>query len=306
MLKHSFKNKTVKQILFSASLLLASVAAHSQNFLNRALERFSFEGFAGFANYQGELQESPYTFSQSKAAFSLGGRFELADKFFIRGLATYGKIGAADKYSKSLDRRNRNLDFGSAIYDASVTGVYEIFNISEKRYTPYIFAGVSLFHFSPYTYDSTGTIRWLMPLGTEGQGLSQYPDRKLYKLNQFSIPFGAGIKFAVNKNVAIGWEFRFNKTFTDYLDDVSTSYADYNYLITGKHGLLSAEMAYRGDEIKGGNQTYPAAGTKRGNPKTKDWYYFSGITVTYTLFPKENFSGNQKALRDVRCPVNVF
>ncbi|MBS1749931.1 MAG: outer membrane beta-barrel protein [Bacteroidetes bacterium] len=296
----------MKQILFSISLLLASVATQSQNFLYQVIERFSFEGFAGFANYQGELQESVYTFSQAKPAFSLGGRIELADRVFLRGLATYGKISASDKYARSLEKRKRNLDFSSAIYDASITGVYEVFNIAEKRYTPYIFAGVSLFHFSPYTYDSTGTLRWLMPLGTEGQGLAAYPDRKLYNLNQFSIPFGAGIKFAVNKNIAIGWEFRFNKTFTDYLDDVSTTYADYNILITGKYGVSSAEMAYRGDELKGGSQTYPAAGTKRGNPKTKDWYYFSGITITYTLFPKENFSGNQKALRDLRCPVNVF
>ena len=127
-------------------------------------------------------------------------------------------------------------------------------------------------------------------------------DRKLYNLNSF--PFWC--RNNSYKNIAIGWEFRFNKTFTDYLDDVSTTYADYNILITGKYGVSSAEMAYRGDELKGGSQTYPAAGTKRGNPKTKDWYYFSGITITYTLFPKENFSGNQKALRDLRCPVNVF
>ena len=75
---------TVKQILFSISLLLASVATQSQNFLYQVIERFSFEGFAGFANYQGELQESVYTFSQAKPAFSLGGRIELADRVFLR------------------------------------------------------------------------------------------------------------------------------------------------------------------------------------------------------------------------------
>jgi hypothetical protein len=305
LLTHSFKNKTVKQILFGVSLLFASTASHSQNLLHRAIERLSFEGFGGFANYQGELQESPYTFSQSKAAFSLGGRIELMDRVYLRGLATYGKISASDKYSSNAFRRARNLDFGSKIYDASATIVYELFDISEKRYTPYVFGGISVFHFAPYTYDSSGVIRWLVAYGTEGQGLSQYPDRKIYKLNQLSIPFGAGIKFAVNKNVAIGWEFRFNKTFTDYLDDVSTAYADYNVLVTAR-GLKSAELAYRGGELKGGSQTYPAAGTKRGNPKTKDWYYFSGITLTYTLFPKESTSGKHGSLRSLSCPKNVY
>ncbi len=296
----------MKQILFGVSFLFASVASHSQNLLYRVIERVSFEGFGGFANYQGELQESPYTFSQSKAALSLGGRIELLDKVFLRGLATYGHISASDKYSSNSFRRARNLDFTSKIYDASATIVYEVFNLSEKRYTPYVFAGVSLFHFSPYTYDSSGTMRWLASFRTEGQGLPQYPDRKIYKLNQLSLPFGAGIKFAVNKNVAIGWEFRFNKTFTDYLDDVSTTYADYNILITGNQGIKSAELAYRGGELKGGSQTYPAAGTKRGNPKTKDWYYFSGLTLTYTLFPKENMSGKRGSLRSLDCPKNVY
>lgn len=296
----------VKQILFGISFLFASTASYSQNFVHSVLERLSFEGFGGFANYQGELQESPYTFSQSKAAFSLGGRIELADRLFLRGLATYGNISASDKYSSNSFRRARNLDFNSKIYDASGTIVYELFNLSEKRYTPYAFAGISVFHFSPYTYDSSGVARWLVSYGTEGQWLSQYPDRKAYKLNQISLPFGAGIKFAVNKNVAIGWEFRFNKTFTDYLDDVSTTYADYNALITGRNGLKAAELAYRGGEIKGGSQVYPAAGTKRGNPKTKDWYYFSGITITYTLFPKESTSGKHGSLRSLSCPKNVY
>jgi len=294
----------VKKIFFS-TLLIWCIKGNSQGFVGRVIERFSFEAFGGMANYQGELQESGYTFSQSKAALSLGGRIAITDKFSVRGLATVGKFGAADKYSNSLAKRQRNLDFTTRIYDASITGVYEIFNIAEKRYTPYVFAGISLFHFSPYTNDSTGKRRYLQPYGTEGQGLTQYPDRKPYNLNQFSIPFGAGIKFAVNERIALGWEFRFNKTFTDYLDDVSSTYADYNALVAGRLGVKSAELAYRGGEVKGGNPTYPAAGTQRGNPKTKDWYYFSGITVTYSLFKQERESG-MGGMRNLGCPKNVY
>ena len=294
----------VKQVLIIA-LLLSSFSGYSQSFVSRVMERVSFEAFSGMANYQGELQESGYTFSQSKPAVALGGRIAITDKFFVRGLATYGSFGAADKYSSSLAKRQRNLDFATKIYDLSITGVYELFNIVDKRYTPYVFAGVSLFHFSPYTFDSSGKQRWLQPYGTEGQGFKQYPDRKLYSLNQLSIPFGAGIKFAVNDKISLGWEFRFNKTFTDYLDDVSTTYVDYNILITGKHGIKAAELAYRGGELKGGNPTYPNAGTQRGNPKTKDWYYFSGITITYSLFKPESDSRGMGG-RNLGCPKNVY
>lgn len=295
----------VKQILI-ATLLLWSANSYSQGFVGRVMERVSFEAFGGMANYQGELQESGYTFSQAKPAVALGGRIAITNKFFVRGLATYGSVGAADKYSSSLSKRQRNLDFTSRIYDLSITGVYELFNVVEKRYTPYVFAGVSVFHFSPYTFDSTGKQRWLQPFGTEGQGLALYPDRKLYNLNQFSIPFGAGIKFAVNDKISLGWEFRFNKTFTDYLDDVSTTYADYNALIGGRFGAKTAELAYRGGEVKGGNPTYPNAGSVRGNPKTKDWYYFSGITITYSLFKPESDSRGMGGMRNLGCPKNIY
>lgn len=276
--------------------------------MKNVLERFSLEAFGGLANYQGELQESRYTFSQAKPAFALGGNIALTDKLFLRGLATIGTIQAADRYSSSLAKRERNLSFGSRIYDASATIVYDFFNVLEKRYTPYIFAGVSVYHFSPYTFDSTGKQKWLQPIGTEGQGLPQYPDRKIYSLNQMSIPFGAGIKYAVNERFTLGWEFRFNKTFTDYLDDVSTTYADYNLLLAGRHGVSAVDLAYRGDELKNGNPLYPVAGTARGNPKTKDWYYFSGITLSYRLFrPSQSLGkmgGGGRSSMD--CPKNVY
>ncbi|MCC6288168.1 MAG: outer membrane beta-barrel protein [Chitinophagaceae bacterium] len=296
----------MKKIIIVTLCLFSLGQTYSQGFVKRVVERFSLEAFGGLANYQGELQESGYTFSQAKPAFALGGNIAITDKFYLRGLATLGTIQASDKYSSSLVKRQRNLDFGSKIYDASVTIVYDIFDVLEKRYTPYVFAGVSLYHFSPYTYDSTGTKIFLMPLGTEGQEFSQYPDRKRYKLDQISIPFGAGIKFAVNERVTIGWEFRFNKTFTDYLDDVSTTYASYSALISGPYGTRPAELAYRGDEVKNGNPNYPAAGTVRGNPKTKDWYYFSGITLTYRLFKSNRSLGRLGSNSEIKCPKNVY
>jgi hypothetical protein len=59
-------------------------------------------------------------------------------------------------------------------------------------------------------------------LSTEGQGI--YPDKKPYSLWQPTIPFGGGVKFAITENLRIGFEIGLRKLFTDYLDDVSTSY----------------------------------------------------------------------------------
>lgn len=293
----------MKRIFAVGILLTTGFYSNAQNFVMKVLERVSLEGFGGLANYQGELQESRYTFSQAKPAFALGASIAITDKLSLRGLATIASIKAADSYSNDPLKQARNLSFQSKVYDASATIVYEFFDIAEKRYTPYVFAGGSVFHFNPTAYDSTGQLVYLMGRRTEGQGLPQYPDRQMYKQIQFSIPFGGGIKFAVNERISLGWEFRFNKTFTDYLDDVSTTYVDRNILLAAR-GPKAVEMAFRGGEVKGSTATYPVAGTQRGNPKTKDWYYFSGITVSYRLFARE-FSSSGSSSR-LGCPKNVY
>ncbi|MBW7892476.1 MAG: outer membrane beta-barrel protein [Chitinophagaceae bacterium] len=288
-----------KQVSILA-LLLGFSSAYSQDFL----KNISLEAFGGFANYQGELQEKTYTFSQALPAIAAGASYAITDKFSIRGLITYGNVKAADSLSTDVMRRQRNLSFRSKVYDASLTGVYEIFDIMEKRYTPYVFAGVSIFNMGPYAFDTSGKKVGLRNVGTEGQGLPEYPDRKKYNYKNFSIPFGAGIRFAVTRNVALGWEFRFNKTFTDYLDDVSRTYVDRSTLLAAR-GPQAIQMAYRGGELKDGNPVYPAGGTKRGNPKTKDWYYFSGVTVTFKLFNDRDLNtGNLR--RGIPCPKNVY
>ena len=289
----------LKQI-FIIALLFSASAVYSQGILKNV----SIEAFGGFANYQGELQEKNYTFSQAKPAGALGASYALTDKISLRGLITYGNIQGADSYSSNLQRRQRNLSFHSKIYDASLAGVYEFFDIMEKRYTPYVFAGVSIFNMGPYAFDSLGKKIGLRNLGTEGQGLPEYPDRKKYNYQNISIPFGGGIRFAVTRNVSLGWEFRFNKTFTDYLDDVSSKYADRGILLAAE-GQKAVEMAYRGGELKNGNPVYPAAGTVRGNPKAKDWYYCSGITLRFKLFNDRDFNNGNRG-KGIPCPKNVY
>lgn len=294
----------MKRILAITILLAAITQAEAQSFVTNVLKRISLEGFGGLANYQGELQESRYTFSQARPALALGASLAITDKLSLRGLGTFASVKGADSYSTNEAKRLRNLSFQSRIYDASATIVYEFFDMGEKRYTPYVFAGGSVFYFNPTARDSVGQLIYLIGNRTEGQGLPQYPDRKVYSLIQFSIPFGGGIKYAVNDKVSLGWEFRFNKTFTDYIDDVSTTYVSYNVLLAAR-GPKAVEMAYRGGELKDGNPNYPANGTQRGNPKTKDWYYFSGITLSYRLFARESSSHGSRG-GSIACPRNVY
>lgn len=263
-------------------------------------QNLSVTAFGGYSNYKGDLQEKNFTATKAHPAYGAGLLYELSNKLSARANFTTGKISAADKDGSK--NQNRNLSFSSPITDIHLGAEYNLFNIYERGFTPYVFAGISYFHFNPSALDTSGKEVFLQPLGTEGQGF--YAGRKKYSLNQFSLPFGAGAKLALGDNIRVGFEVGFRKTLTDYLDDVSTTYADKN-LLTINNGQRSAELAFRGDELKGTVRTYPPAGEQRGQPKFKDWYYFTGLSLSFRLGANAG-NGSNKGKAKTGCPGTVY
>lgn len=262
--------KTTVTILFLCSLIFCiSKEASSQ--------RFYATFFAGASNYSGDLQENPFTFKQAHPAGGAGLAFELNDHIFIHGALTLGKVSADDKYGKNY---KRNLNFYSNIYEFSLQGEYIILNPYRWTLSPYAFVGIAVYDFAPYSKDLNGVPVLLPEKSTEGQGF--VPGREDYKLRQFSIPFGGGLMWNISYKSRISVFAGFRKTFTDYIDDVSTTYVDEDLLIQNR-GLAAAEMAYRGDQLPNG-APYPPAGTVRGNPKSLDMYYFVGVGYRVRLF----------------------
>jgi len=265
-------------------------------------QKVSGELHLGVANYTGDLQSKRFTFSNIGPAVGLGLSYNITPKFSVRAAATYLKVKAADKDNyAALGIGSRNLDFQSNILEASLALQYDLFDLDERAFTPYVFAGVAAYHFNPYTYDRLDRKVFLRPLGTEGQGLPEYPEQgDIYKNKQIAIPFGLGGKFALTPRVRVGAELNMRKLFTDYLDDVSTNYAD-SAILAAARGPQAPALAFRGREIHSGS-TYPAAGSQRGNPANKDWYYSIGFRISY-LFGGGNGRGNRKGMG---CPGNVY
>ncbi len=255
--------------------------------------------FGGFSNYQGDLQDKRFTTNQAKGAAGIGVRYDLSNHFAVRTNFTYAALAAADKYNAQADLKARNLSFNTKITEGNLLLDYNVLNLNYHRLTPYIFAGVAVFHYNPYAYDSLGNKVYLRPLSTEGEGLTA--NRKPYNLTQFAIPFGAGIRWRFTDNVTLSYEIGLRKTFTDYLDDVSTTYVDQTTLAAAKCAK-AVEMAYRGDELKGG-APYPAAGAVRGGSKYKDWYYFSGVTISIGIGRRRGFHGTDNGRVDCPKPV---
>ena len=263
--------------------------------------------FLGEMNYQGDLNPNSFTFAHSKATTGITIRQSLNRWISFKGGFAIGHIDAADQYNRDY-LKTRNLSFRATIKEISIGLETSLLDLSTAHFTPYVFGDIVLYHFNPWAYDMSGNKVFLQPLSTEGQGLSQFPEQKPYKLTQIALGFGFGARYAINDNMNIGVEILQRKTFTDYLDDVSSIYVDRNVLLQAK-GAKAVEMAYRGDEIPGG-LPYPNHGEQRGTPSEMDWYYFFGVNfeIKFSAFT-HLFKGvngeNSSALQITRCPRNV-
>ena len=236
--------------------------------------------FGGLSNYQGDLVDKIY--QAPRAAIGITAGYEISGRFNLRAGLTFAKVAGADSLNEKDYLRMRNLSFQSPITELSVTGEFNTLNMDIHRWSPYLFGGLALFRFNPYTFDQNGNKVFLQPLGTEGQGLAGYESSNLYARTQLAIPFGGGIKFNVSDQFRIALEVGMRKLFTDYLDDVSGNYADPADLLANR-GPLSVDLSYREDEMPGGNAIYPSKGDQRGSPKYKDYYYFTGLHLIYRL-----------------------
>ena len=253
-----------KLLLIIFSLPLVAVA-----------QNFHFSARLGAAGYKGELKAKTISLSQMNLMGSLGARYDLSEHLSARTYFTLSALEGDDKKGTSA-MQQRNLNFKSKLFDWELTGQYNLFSLNERWWTPYVFAGIGIYHYKPYTEDTAGNKVFLKPLSTEGQGFMS--NAKEYKLTQFSIPFGIGADYSLGEDMKVGLELGYRKVFTDYLDDVSNRYVDAASLMNAR-GPEAVELAWRGDEKHGG--PYPTAGTLRGNKDNKDGYYY--IALTYTL-----------------------
>ncbi|MBL7730776.1 MAG: hypothetical protein JNM88_06325 [Chitinophagaceae bacterium] len=256
--------------------------------------------FTGLINYQGDLNPNSFTVSHSNFAAGISIKKPLNRWFTARVGISYGKIEAADAWNRDY-LKSRNLSFATTIKEAYAGLEITVLDISTKKFTPYLYGGIAVFHFNPWARDNSGAKTYLQPLSTEGQGLSQYPEQKTYKLTQICLPFGAGIKYQVSDALSIGVELSQRKSFTDYIDDVSSYYVDRDVLLAAK-GAKAVEMAYRGGQSPVGSPLYPSHGEQRGTPSEMDWYYLFGFTTEIKLDALGSLFGNGRSVASQRCP----
>jgi len=301
--------RKISLLILTGSMILPTLLYSQSSRWKRT--RYELVGGAGISAFMGDLgggDESSrflgdFNFTSQRVAVNAGFRYKILEPLAAKISFSYGWVSADDSKSQNIYRLDRNLSFRSPIVEFGTQFEYSIikepvshryslrkrkkFSLSSLSVNTYVFAGIAGFWFNPKGQDNgpDGDGNWvaLQPLGTEGQGLMEGRDK--YSRIQLAFPLGVGFKYNINRQISLGVELGARYTLTDYIDDVSTSYIDYNWLANSNP--LAARMADKSTfsenplESKAGIPY--GSGDQRGESKYNDFYFFSFVTVAYKL-----------------------
>jgi len=238
---------------------------------------------AGLAHYFGDLNPNS-AINRPKTAAGIFFRKQITNYIGIRVSGDYALLGYSDVYSNNPVQVARNLSFNTNVWELSVAGDFNFFEFHPGfegyEFTPYVGLGVGVFSFDPYAYLG-GEKYFLRTLGTEGQGSAQYPNLQPYSPIAISIPFTLGAKYALNAKTNVFAELTYRFTSTDYLDDVSGSYAPDAFppLPDGSPspGFLLQDRSYETGTSIG------VKGKQRGNSLQKDAFATFKVGISFNL-----------------------
>ena len=231
----------------------------------------------GVSYYMGDLNPM-LPFAQSQLQYGGLVRFNYNNRWTFRFDYSRATVTASDEVIKW--RPERGLNFTSKINDFSLTAEFNFLEYytgnPKKNVSPYIFGGISVFQYTAFANVGDLLVD-LSDYATEGP---EDPDAKWYdkmfgKTSPIgvSIPFGMGVKFSLSRHMAATVEWRMQKTFTDYLDDVATVYPEQHAVYTYEDGSTYDLTDPTDNNYKPGQQ--------RGNSAFNEWIGMARVSLTW-------------------------
>jgi len=276
---------TFKRILLAVLLASGIESATAQEFFTPT----EYGILLGGSTYFGDLNPN-YGYKYIRPAGGAFVRYQINPYIAVRGAVNYTKVGYDDSYTSNPYQLERNLSFRSDVLEANVMAEFNFFWFATgdpaHRFTPYLTGGFGTFYYEPYT-TLNGRRTNLRPLGTEGQNMAGYEDRK-YHPYSFCIPVGAGVKYWMGPGVNLGFEIVNRFTFTDYLDDVSTTYVGADNFIYNPMNPSAASVL----QDRSPGQSLGRAGKQRGDSNSKDQYLMVQFSLSFQL-------------KTYKCPSNM-
>ena len=243
----------------------------------------NFLGELGGANQIGTDGFRDLELLATRLAFTAGLRHRMSQRFYINTDFSYGRLSGDDALTLEFFRNYRNLNFKTNIYELTCNLEYAF--VKDKSGARYRLKGVrghKAYEFSMYGFIGFGGFyfnpkgeyqgRWieLQPLKTENVD---------YNRLQFVVPVGVGIKYGIDRRWAVGFQYGLRKTFTDYIDDVSTVYIDPD-ILRENGGEIAVQMA---NKSSGEFPYITYVGEQRGDPTDKDAYMFAIFSINYKI-----------------------
>jgi hypothetical protein len=244
------------------------VQGHGQHNNNRFVKNIPAFGIlkiiggGGAAYYMGDLEDG-ITTKNIRYQAALGLSYRLTERLTARGELRYYRITGQQAGTRIW---YNNLSFRSDNIDGFIGLQIDLQKFSNQpRLNPYLLVGIGATSINPKA-SYQGTWYSLPPLNTEGVAYS--------RLSAIAVG-GIGMSISVNDYCNVGIELCDNFANSDYLDDVSTTYPDFN----GRSGVELALTDRRPELGLAANE----AGNIRGNPRVKDSYGFLSVRVEYLL-----------------------
>ncbi|MBS1487355.1 MAG: outer membrane beta-barrel protein [Bacteroidetes bacterium] len=275
-----------QKYLLLLSLLALSGLASAQSFYAVRRERtLMVTAGTGSATYYGELSNPGSVFTL-QPNLNVGLQGFVTPRINIRAEMNWFRLSGSDAQASSQARKARGLSFHTNCFELTTIGAINLFANGNRYYRRqqinfYGFAGIGLLYFNPQA-ELNGKTYNLEPLHTEGVSYSRVVP---------VIPFGLGMRLKMGPNTNIVIEGGYRKTFTDYLDDVSSKYIAptsdpiRNYFINPNNPAYNTLTS-----IPPGEQNNYNAGSKRGDPTHFDSYFLLNIKVEYYLPMREGYS----------------
>ena len=225
--------------------------------------------YGGESYYLGEVNQNH--FLPFNISFGPRLRYNYDQRIGLKGLLTFAEMSGNDANSKNSFKRDRNHGFE--------TQLIEVGFIGEFNFMPYSVLDRKASLGTPFLFLGLGYLRHNLKSLINGSLVNTQnitAEAASYNKNVFSIPVGIGYKMRLNK---FGFEFSWGirKSNSDYLDGVSTNFADFSIENTSNNQINNSNTT----------QYENISNIKRGDRYNKDWYVFTGLTIFINLTPEE-------------------
>ena len=205
---------------------------------------------AGVSTYSGDIIRKIDP-NQLGPQGTLFGKRNFDNVWTLRVGISTGLLYAADSINP-IDRIARERD---ARFQA---GIIETSAVMEFNFLDYV-GNNAEFRWSPYAFFGLGYTIAIAKGRNYGNNVSER-----YNVSTLIIPFGGGVKYKLDDRWTLAFEIGFRPTLTDYLDKIDSK----------------VPVVPRFQDPNAPNEPY---GINFGNPNDKDWYYFTGLSISYTF-----------------------